>query len=66
MRNEKHRRGWIEIYENADGTWVVYDWTEHHDSGGAHGVYADRKDAVIAAAHLAVSLNRKCFIEVTT
>jgi hypothetical protein len=59
------RRGWAEVIQNElAGTWDVYDWSEHHDSGACVSSHETEKEAALAAIAWAAANGRKCIVEV--
>lgn len=52
-------RGWVEVGRLPDGSFDVYDWSEHGDSGYRIGVFQTRHEAVRAAKRWAREHGRK-------
>ena len=59
------RRGWAQAhFDEAAAGWVVYDWSEHHDSGHIVSAHTTQVEADAAARKWAAENGRKYFAAV--
>lgn len=54
-----HRRGWAEPVRYPDGSWAVWDFSEHRDSATEISMHATYAEALAAAERWAAWAGRK-------